>query len=159
MLPIIQISKSPIAPANYFEEGVFDEHDFTNNFADYVTGSNRNEDITHLKRMFEAMPVEVVFGSDENGEFFVLNDTFKKAYFKPMYEKFKTVLFELAGLPLDDFIGGEVGVKIQELRNAYNDKFSLYFYEDDEMSSFDTFIRMADENAKYYIGGTLLYHM
>ena len=153
---IYQISKNPIDKCDYIEESHYYDHWFIGSVADYVSEyTDRNDDIQWLKDCYEKRGIS--FGIDNNGEYFVIED--KTQYFAPKFEVFQKTLSELLTLTFDDFVSGKSGYPLYSLKNAFNEKFGFYVDgEDINMESFDSFVRYADIDVKYYIGATIDYH-
>ena len=153
---IYQISKEPIQKCDYIEEDNYYDHWFTNSIADYVNGNtDRGDDIKWLKDCCEDKGLS--FGSDDNGEYFVINDKMK--YFTQNFEAFQKALKKLSNTTFDDFVSGESGIFLYRLKEAYNDKFGFYVEcESCGCETFDGFMRCAEVGVKYYIGATIDYH-
>lgn len=153
---IYQISTKPIDKCDYIEESNYYDHWFTNSVADYVNGdTNRANDIDWLQSCYKAQGLS--FGVDECGEYFVVED--KSKYFAKSFEVFQIALKELSEITIDDFLTTKYGVKMYNLKSAYDDEYG--FYVDGAefgLETFDTFVRYADINVKYYIGATIDYH-
>jgi hypothetical protein len=157
---IFQVSNSPIGKDNYITPDDFYEHWFTNSIADYVDTSNRTDDIEWLRKTLQPNNPNVEFGKDTQGKYFSFNADFKTLYFKPKFESFMKAVNEAARSSLEEFASdSEMGMIVFRIKTMYDDKYSFYFYEDDEFITMDEFIRYAREGQKYYIGGTIDYHM
>lgn len=151
---IFQVSEEPIEKIDYITKSRYWEHWFLNEHADYVAESNREDDIKWLK---EVAYKGIEFGEDEYGEFLVV--TSKTDYFAKKFTRFTTDLEDISKMALTDFASARAS--IWKLEDAFEDKYG--FYIDDtsqfgEFSTFDRFIRICNENTKYYIGGTMDYH-
>lgn len=153
---IYQISTKPIHKDDYIEESNYYDHWFTNSVADYVNGNtDREDDIDWLKSCYKAQGLS--FGVDEDGEYFIVED--KSKYFAKSFELFQKALKELSEITIDDFLTTKYGMKMYNLKSAYDDEFGFYVDGDGiGMETFDAFVRYADVNAKYYIGATIDYH-
>lgn len=152
---IYQISTEPIDKVDYIEESHYWDHWFTNSVADYVNGdTDRVGDIKWLKDCYESRGVS--FGTDDNGEYFIVTD--KLRYFTPKFEEFKNVLKEISKVAIDDFISDAFGLPMYKLESAYDEKFGFYIDWDDDLLTLDDFIRCAEVGTKYYIGATIDYH-
>lgn len=149
---IFQLSKEPIKKEDYIDEGCYAyDNWFLNSVADYVSdGCDRDEDIKWLQDCVKG----ITFGSDENGEYFVIES--KEEYFARAFERFKELLDSIKDCTIQDFT-----TEIQELwimKNIYEDKFGFYVDICDELMTFDHFVRVFSEQDKFYIGGTVDYH-
>lgn len=155
---IFQVSLSPINKSNYIIESDYWDHWFLNEIADYVAESNdRNEDIEWLKNCYKEKGIE--FGADNNGEYFIVKS--KQAYFKQQFNKFMETIDKIKNYTLDNFAQGFHEMWL--LKNAYEEKFGAFYVdigidEDEDLMSFDSFVRMCTIEKKYYIGGTMDYH-
>lgn len=147
---IFQVSLEPIAQEDYIEEALYWDHWFLNSVADYVTDSNRDEDIDWLKDCEEGL----TFGADDNGEYFIVNS--KEQYFEKKFKRFKNAVDSIKSCTLEEFTKDIFTV--WELKNAYEDKFGFYVDLNYDVLSFDSFIRACTTDVKYYLGGTLDYH-
>lgn len=149
---IFQVSLKPIKPVDYIRESNYYEHWFTMEVADYVNGdTNRIEDIEWLKGCYQGL----VFGSDDNGEYFVVEN--KEEYFKAKFERFMETVEKIKDFNLKNFTDGFT-YEMYKLKEAYEDKYGFYVDTDGEMLTLDSFIRYCATNAKYYIGATIDYH-
>lgn len=149
---IFQISKKPIERKEYIDSGYYEyDHWFTREIADYVSSDcNRDEDIKFLQNCSKG----IAFGKDENGEYFIIEN--KEEYFASAFEKFKKLLDDIKDCTIKDFT-----TEIQEfwiMKNIYEDKFGFYVDINDELMTFDHFMRVFSEEDKFYIGGTVDYH-
>ena len=153
---IYQISTKPIYKDDYIEEYRYYDHWFLNSVADYVNGdTNRENDIDWLKSCYKEQGLS--FGADEGGEYLVVED--KSKYFAKSFEEFQRALKELSEITINDFLTAKYGMKMYNLKSAYNDECGFYVDGDVVgLETFDTFIRYADINVKYYIGATIDYH-
>lgn len=149
---IFQVSKQPIKKEDYIGSDYYDyDHWFFHSIADYVSDDcYRNEDIQWLQDCVNG----ITFGNDDNGEYFIIEN--KEEYFESAFKKFKELLDSLKDCTIKDFT-----TEIQEfwiMKNVYEDKFGFYVDIDDELMTFDHFIRVFSEKDKFYIGGTVDYH-
>lgn len=150
---IFQASLNPIEKYDYIEESNYWDHWFLNSVADYVSETrDRNDDIEWLKDCYENHGLE--FGMDNNGEYFIVKD--KCAYFECSFDRFKEILDKVKDYTLDDFAKGFH--EMYMLKDAYEEKYGFYVDLDDDLISFDSFIRVCATEEKYYIGGTIDYH-
>lgn len=153
---IFQIGIKPIHKDDYIEEDRYYDHWFLHSVADYVNGdTNRESDIEWLKSCYKEQGLS--FGTDEDGEYLIVED--KSKYFAKNFETFQKALKELSEVTIDDFLTTKYGMKMYNLTSAYNDECGFYVDGDEVgMETFDTFVRYADINVKYYIGATIDYH-
>lgn len=147
---IFQVSLDPIATEDYIEESLYWDHWFVNEIADYITDSDRSEDIKWLKGCYDGL----TFGKDNNGDYFIVES--KEQYFQPKFKRFKNEVDSIKSCTLGEFTK-EIGA-VWELKNAYEDRFGFYVDLNGELFNFDTFIRICVPQGKYYIGGTIDYH-
>lgn len=148
---IFQVSETPIEKSDYIRESDYWDHWFTNTHADYVAESDREEDIKWLK---EIGYKGIEFGEDEHGEFLIV--TSKTDYFAKKFMRFATALADISKMTLADFASARAS--IWKLEDAFEDKYGFYIDVDDELLTFDEFVRYCGNGDKYYIGGTVDYH-
>lgn len=153
---IFQISKNPIDKVDYIGESHYWDHWFTNSVADYVNGdTDRENDIKWLKDCYGNEGLS--FGVDEGGEYFIVED--KSKFFAKNFEAFQKALKELTEVTIDDFVTGKYGMKMYNLKSAYDDELGFYVDGDDTgMETFDSCIRSSSNGTKFYIGATIDYH-
>jgi hypothetical protein len=154
---IFQITSAPVAPDDYISENDFCEHWFTNTVADYVNGDgNREDDVKWLRDWLEGLGA-VYFVEDDS---FIVLQYGKEAYFEKAYEAFITVRRKTTELSLSEFAAGsDFASLMYQLQSAFCDKYSFYVSSDEfDTIPFDEFIRCAEPDRRYYIGGTLDYH-
>ena len=149
---IFQVSLNPIEKADYITESNYDyEHWFVGSIADYVSDDcDREEDIKWLKGCVEG----ISFGADNNGEYFIVES--KETYFEKKFIAFKKVLDKISKCTLSDFV--QDIFEFYQLNILYEDKYGFYIDTDEELMTFDAFIRYCVEKEKYYLGGTCDYH-
>lgn len=153
---IYQIGTKPIHKDDYIGEFNYYDHWFTNSVADYVNGdTDRENDIDWLKSCYKEQGLS--FGIDEGGEYFIIED--KSKYFAKSFEEFQKALKELSEITIDDFLTTKYGIQMYNLKSAYDDEFGFYVDGDGiGLETFDTFVRYAEVDTKYYIGATIDYH-
>lgn len=149
---IFQVSTEPIDKADYITESDYYDHWFTYSIADYVDeDTDRAADIEWLNDCARGY----IIGHDDNGEYLLINN--KEEYFKNAFKRFQELLDKVKGYDINGFING-----INEmwgLKNEYEEKYGFYVQTDDNgLITLDEFIRVCEENQKYYIGGTIDYH-
>lgn len=150
---IYQFSDKPIAEANYISTRMFDdEHWFLRTIADRVDDSNRDVDIDILTR--KAIRTGFTVDKDNNKKDYLLIKD-KHRYFIDKYTHFHQVAHEMAQWTISDFINHR---NINRIRYAFAEKFEDYVVYEGGLIPFDEFMRIAKEDVKYYIGGTLDYH-
>lgn len=152
---IFQVSLDPIDKWDYIEEADYWDHWFTREWADYVTGCDRNDSIEWLKDYGKNRGL--TFGEDSNGEYFIIAN--KEKFFEGKFEYFKGKLEKLRECTLEQFAGLDRAADIHGINSSYNDKTGFYIeLVDGGLYTMDDFIRCHDNGEKYYIGGTLDYH-
>lgn len=154
---IFQISDKPIEKCDYINEAHYWDHWFVDRIADYVNGdTDRESDIEWLKSCYEY--VDMTFGKDEGGEYFIIND--KTKYFAKHFEEFHKAAVELSQITLDDFVNRRYSASLYRLKEADDDEFGFYVEWGSEggTDTFDGFMRYAEVGVKYYIGATIDYH-
>ena len=148
---IFQVSMEPISKKDYIVEAEYWDHWFTREIADYVNGdTDRDSDVEWLKGCCNGL----VFGKDNNGEYFVVEN--KEMYFKNKFDRFMEALNKIKDCTLEDFAKGFYDM--WTLKDAYEDKFGFYVNVDGDTMNFDDFMRGCAKGEKYYIGGTIDYH-
>lgn len=151
---IFQLSTKPIKKEDYIDDSNYAyEHWFTNSIADYVIDSQyRNEDLKWLEDCYENQGIK--FGKDDDGEYLIVES--KQKYFENSFNKFMETIEKIKSYTIDNFVGGFD--EMWHLKNAYEYKYGFYVDVNEELLSFDSFIRYCTTDEKYYIGGTLDYH-
>lgn len=88
---------------------------------------------------------------------FTLLDGFAENYFLRQFNSLKS---KVEALDLKTFATNEDGgMALFEIRTNIEDRFGFYMYNNEiGFCSLDSFIRVADRNAKYFIGGIADYH-
>jgi hypothetical protein len=153
---IFQISKTPINIEDYIDESHYYDHWFTNEIADYVNGDTvRENDIDWLKACVENRGIS--FSPYGDGMHIIVEDKVK--YFESKFNRFHDSLKELSTVSIEEFISGQCGLSMYNLKEAYDDRFGFYVDSDEtDLVTFDDFVRQAEVGAKYYIGTTIDYH-
>ena len=152
---IIQIERAPINPNEFIKSSYFDEHWFVGSVADYVTSSDREDDIQWLRNY---AGIAFDFKSDDT---FVLHDGGKESFFKHKFQEFQHALATLHGITLNSFceFNIDLEMKLFLLNDTYNSERGFYVVDDDNgISTLDEWVRSAEYGVLYYIGGTLDYH-
>lgn len=151
---IFQVSTEPIDKADYITESDYWDHWFMYSIADYVNENCfRDEDLKWLEDCYDEKGIK--FGVDNNGEYLIIES--KEEYFKNAFKRFQELLDKVKGYNINGFINGIN--EMWELKNAYEEKYGFYVQTDDNgLITLDEFIRVYEENQKYYIGGTIDYH-
>lgn len=156
---IYQITSTPVSKEDYITESYFYEHWFLNSVADSVNEQlDRDESISGLKEWLEH------FGSckfDEKTASFTLHTGFQEAYFKDKFAEFQKNLQQLEKVSLQEFCHNNslVDGLLFKLQSTLADKFRSYVSSEEfETVTLDEFIRSAQMNKTYFIGGVLDYH-
>lgn len=151
---IFQISKNPVKKEEYINvDKILDSESFVGTIADYVTESDREEDIEWLVSCIKDYGIEY----DNQQDMIIFKKGFKENYFRERFEKLKE---KINSMTLEEFAKGDFS--LYEIRMLIEEKFGFYVYCKgvycDDIMPFDLFVRMMEEERKYYIGGTLDYH-
>ena len=152
---IFQVSTTPISEDDYITESDYWDHWFTRSIADYVNeNTERYDDIQWLIDCYFIRGIE--FGTDDCGEYMIVKS--KEKYFQNAFNRFQELLDKIKTYNLEDFIEGIS--EMWSLKNEYEEKFGFYIEsEENGLTTIDDFIRGCNVNEKYYIGGTIDYHM
>ena len=150
---IFQVSKDFIEREDYIDESYYYDHWFVGQIADYVRDSDRAGDLDWLASCARGYEV----GTDELGEYLMITN--KEIYFTTKFALFTESLNKAKEWTLSDFANGTIVSDWWRFLHLYEDKYGFYIECDgDELMTLDTFIRYADVNVKYYLGGTVDYH-
>ncbi len=147
---IFQFSDQPIHPNDYIREENFYDN-FVEEIADYISSdTNRDADIEWLISSLKRYGI--IYNEEE--ESIIFPEDFKIKYFKSRYDKFKelTQKIDLIDFSKDEFV-------LRELQQLIEDKYGFYIYTYYYYETLDNFIRNLNDVKKYYIGGTIDYHM
>ncbi len=151
---IFQISENPVKKEEYINvDKILDSESFVGTIADYVAESDREEDIEWLVSCIKDYGIEY----DNQQDMIIFKKGFKENYFQGRFEKLKE---KINSMTLEEFAKGDFS--LYEIRMLIEEKFGFYVYYKgdycDDIMPFDSFVRMMEEERKYYIGGTLDYH-
>ena len=168
MPTIFQIEERPIsADAIITGDDVMETY-LRHNVIDRIYDSDDDLDETHtaLKDILLGdngkFAKQVSIKAGENGGIFsfILSEGFRVVYFAKAYKAF---VAEVSALPkkitLEAFLGGQIVGIVDDLQELVDDKFGDYVVscECREIVTFDEFIRYADPDKTYYVGGTVYY--
>lgn len=149
---IFQVSKDFIEREDYIDESYYYDHWFVGQIADYVIDSDRAGDLDWLASCARGYEV----GIDELGEYLMITN--KEIYFTTKFALFTESLNKAKEWTLADFANGTTIADWWRVQHSYEEKYGFYIECDNELITLDTFIRYADVNTKYYLGGTVDYH-
>lgn len=153
---IFQITTSRVPEDEYISESDFCEHPFIGSIADHVDGNvDRNEELQNL-RQFLTDTKTAVFGKENS---FALLPNGKAEYFKYAFDRFIKAVNKACGINLTDFAtDDECSNLVFEIKSSYCDEFGWYVSSEEfDTITFDQFIRLAEPDKQYYIGGILNY--
>ena len=156
---IFQVSKEQIEDRitedRYFEGFV------GNNGVDYVVPTdNRQADLDWLTTCHKGLDVNVSYDAD-NKPVVKLTILSKEEYFTKKFDEFKEYLAKLQDYTLEDFIKPFNCYDMMNLTDAYNNEHGFYIDDNDEyhgITTFDEFMRSAEDGDVYYIGSIFDYH-
>lgn len=144
--------ESKISPDEYIPSSYFEDHWFTRDITNCVACSNREEDIRYLQNFLGG--IAKIDGSRE----MTFSSGALKKYLIPRYQKFQKYVFKLRKYSLDDFRYIKISPELFELKSCVNDEFGYYVIsENDDIQTFDEWIRWHDLTKPYYIGSTFDY--
>lgn len=159
---IFQIENYPIFEDERLSSADFDcEHWFVREIADYVCDVDAREENIDMFIDDVIKPLgECAELVQESGQvYFTLHHGFREKYFVERYKRFCTILQKLSlSITLEDFASGEVGGDMYALKSAYNDRYGWWVNSEDGLYTLDDWIRHAQTETKYYLGGVLDYH-
>lgn len=153
---IFQIERDPIYEDDYIDENFIPEW-FVWSIADSVEtneGSERTEAINWL--MNSALDSVAYIDGDK----LTFNGNINR-YFESKFSRFTEKAANLAMASLYDFSHTEkLDSMLDELSQAYSDRFGFYVYDstEDSILPLDKFMRRVSPGETYYIGGVVDYH-
>lgn len=153
---IFQVSKNEITEDNQINSYRYDEGFIGNNGVDYVVDSeSRKDDLEWLTNCHKGLEVNT------KGKNTTLKIVSKTEYFEKKFEEFQEYLNKLKDYTMEDFVDSSKWLDMYRLKDAYNDEHGFYIDDNDEyhgITTFDEFIRNAEDGDVYYIGRTFDYH-
>ena len=159
---IIQISHEPVEADEYISPWLYcDDHWFVPQIADYVAeDENRDESIEWFFDCLSQASSFIVTFEEDGQRGFILKDGFRDAYFSEMHQAFINALQDLADYSsYEHFRDGELGGKLFSLKEAYDEKLGMYVESNESgLITLTEFLRGAEIDRRYFIGGTLDYH-
>lgn len=164
---VFQLEPFPIDTEHIMTDATAFDTPFFNNIADYMHEvDNRDLVCEYLAESLckynnEARELIVVTRNAENHiQALTFKEGFREAYFAGAYAAFMKRLADIStSTTLSTFAEGKLEVPLFELNSAYNDEFSNYVCTNEcEFITFDEFIRTAQVDVPYYIGGVMNYH-
>ena len=164
---IFQIGTRPVPKDEYLRVyEVVDNHYFIGPVADYVYDDvTRDDDITDLFNLLQHAK-GIRCEADDNGDpYFESDENFKAEFMQPALIRFRGLLGQLVAHGVtENFTTHNLSYTMWELKDAYEDQFGFYVKDNDdefccdELVTLTSFLRSAQPNTRYYIGGTLGYH-
>lgn len=155
---IFQLTLDPLDSADFLNAYSLDyDHWLFQRIADYAgEDENRQISVQWLKESLTFNNPHIEWREDS----FILHEGFLASFFATRYERFKQQLAELArGASLDSFVGWDVGRALLELSRLEEDEYGFYVYDElGDIVTLDSFLRNAELDTPYYIGGTVDYH-
>lgn len=150
---IIQLTKERLNPDEYIDEEFYYDN-FVGVIADYVNGDvNRDNELKFFERELGSA---ARFTSPDS---FKIID--KKSFFRGAFLNFQENLRIMGIYTLEQFSGdipSDIDFDFYKLRKSYSDKFGTYIEWEGGTVPIADFLRYADTNATYYIGGIVNYH-
>ena len=158
---IIELSSSPVAESERACSYELPEW-FCGDVADYIRDTDDRE--SSLQHLAWAMEDFADFDLEQNC--LTLKADAKEKYFQDAYREYKETLEKLAKVPMEEFNGvsttpsgtESLSALMSSLRSAIEDRFGMYIYADDELTTLDEWLRYASIGDAYYIGGVMEYH-
>lgn len=151
--PIIQITKQRIESDEYITEEYYYDG-FVGTIADYVDDEiDRDKGIEVFKQELGSA------ASFDTVDSFKIAD--KKAFFRGKFMQFQECLRIMNIYTLDQFSGdipSDIELDFYKLKKSYAYEFGTYIDFEGDTLTLDKFLRNADTNATYYIGGIVNYH-
>ena len=157
---IIQMERNPITKADCICASDV-EDGFVGRIADYVVPQEKKYIPQIIHNVFG---VGDIFELNEGDMTVVVKD--KKKYFEMKFEIFKHRLKKIyENVSLDTFSNppgkdSDLEYDLYACNAAYDDKYSVYIFDNEygDLVTMDEWMRWANDNDKFYIGGILDYH-
>ena len=150
---IIQITKDRLQPDEYISEEFYYDN-FVGTIADYVDGDiNREKELEFFQNTLGST---AHFSTPD--EFQIVN---KNDYFRSKFMHFTEQLRIMGIYTLEQFSGdtpSDIDFDFYKLRKSYSDKFGVYIEWEGGTVPIADFLRHADTNTTYYVGGIIKYH-
>ena len=153
---IYQIAIKVIPEEDYLLADHFLDHWFTNTVADYVEdNTDRASDIRWFK---EILGDSARFETDNS---FVIQPGGKEKYLQTAYLSFENACLTALSIDLTKFATiNSISMLLFDINKAFCDEYSFYVSSDTfGLIPLDEFIRSAEIGKRYFIGGTLEYHL
>ena len=155
---IFQLTKTKLEQMEHLDSSSLDyDHWFFHSVADYVADDdNRANSIEWLKESLTEGNPHIEWCDDS----FILRDGFLIKSFSSRFECFKQQLSQLSEeSTLEKFAHGGISQKMYNLSSFEEEEFGFYIYDElGSIQTLDSFIRHAELDVHYYIGGTVDYH-
>lgn len=152
---IFQVSKNKITEDNRIEEYRYDDG-FVGRVADYVVKQDDiKSDLEWLTTCHKGIEVT------RNGKTVKLTIVSREEYFEKSFEEFKEGLQKLSEYTMADFIDSKNWLDFWKLKDSYDNEHGFYVDDNDEyfgITTFDNFMRNAEDGDVYYIGNVFDYH-
>ena len=145
------------------QDGFAESSWFLDNIADYIDDTTPEYRIEDIERLQSALGTEKIEWNLA-AESFILREGFKELFFAPYHEQFMKELEALTKTTtLEAFVNpngpSDLAYSMYKLNRAYDEKFGFYIASNEnELQTLHQFIRYAEYDKPYYIGGILDYH-
>lgn len=155
---IFQLTQTQLDPAVFLDAYSLDyDHWFFHSVASYAEkDEDRTGSVHWLKACIALDNPHIVWRDDS----FVLREGFLTRYFAKRYESYKrqlAILLEEA--TIEAFVRGDIGKALSELSEFEEEETGFYVYNElGDIITLDSFLRNAELDTPYYIGGTVDYH-
>lgn len=156
---IFEVSTEPIPQDEYMTDSYFDyDHWFFKTIADYVMDDEHREG--SVKWLLDSLAVGDGLVTIE-GDSFQLHEGFHTAYWNGRHRAFLEKAEAMGNITAEQFAEGGASMLLYQAAELHEDKFGFYVVarDDDDLITIDEFIRYAQIGRRYYIGGTVDYHM
>lgn len=155
MYMVYQLSTEPIDGCDLMAESDFFDTPFLRSVAEGVT-SEINTD-TEKRILFDSMEKKGAVCNREN-QTLKFPPAFIKTYFQGKFLRFKELAEDMRQIDLHLFCNGKLlESKLDHAAACFNDRLGSYVYIDDEIITFDEFVRDTNPEQVYYLGNVLGY--
>lgn len=147
---IYQVSDEPIAERKWITSVDFFDRSFIGTIRDV---NDRAKEMERFSRWLTAQKLGTL-----SGDFFTLVPDICQRRFSYRYHTFLEAAAAVSAVTEEQFQSG-TGVEdlLFNLRQLFTDEFDDYVFYDDELLPMDSFLRIAEPDAVYHIGGICEY--
>lgn len=153
---IFEFRKEPFTDEEEYKSFMEEEPSSSVPIADYIVDSEEREsDIEWVIKHLDIAGVSLEF--DSKKETILFKDGFKETYFSKKFQALKNLMSDLT---LEIFSGSseDSSFDLFLIQKELNDKYGFWVYKDEFCYTLDEFIRYAESDTIYYIGGVGDFH-